>query len=243
MQNLPKKAFILAAGKGTRMLHLTKTCPKPMLKVDDRTMLDHALDSLEAIGVEEVVVNTYYLADIIEEHLASRTSPKITISHETEPLETGGGVKNAIDFFGDEPFYVLNSDVVWTDNGISSLVAMAEKWDSEKMDLMLLLHPLETALFYDGSGDYLMTEKCGKALLAKFGRSDKQANYVVAGPRIVHPRLFKDYPTGESSFVKLFIKAEDAGRLYGFHHDGEWFHVGTPEALEETNKIFAAKKK
>ena len=243
MQNLPKKAFVLAAGLGSRMLDLTNDCPKPMLIVGGKTMLDHALDALEEVGVEEVVVNTHYLADIIHKHLETRTSPKITISHEEEVLETGGGVKNAIEFFGSEPFYVLNSDVVWTDKVQSSLKTMGENWDSDKMDLMLLLHPLETALFYEGPGDYFMEGDCAPAILTKFGRSDKIANYVVAGPRIVHPRLFENYAEGKSSFRDLFIKAEDAGRLYGQHHEGQWFHVGTPEALEETNKILSAQNK
>ena len=237
-----KKAFVLAAGKGTRMLHLSDECPKPMLKVDNITMLDHALDALQKAGVEEVVVNTFHLAEVIEDHLANRQDLKITISREEELLETAGGVKKAIEFFGDEPFFVLNSDVVWTDNSESTLLSMAKNWDSDKMDLMLLMHPVETAHFYDGEGDYHLDNECGELVFAKDQASNIKPNSVFAGPRIVHPRIFDNVEYGRRSFIELFHTAEKNGRLYGYRHNGEWFHVGTPEALEETNRIFAEKR-
>ena len=117
----PKKAFVLAAGMGERMRPLTNNCPKPLLVIDGKTMLDRALDDLMEAGVEEVVVNTYYLGQMITDHLKNRKHPRITLSHETELLDTGGGVKKAIQFFGDEPFYVLNADVLWTSGKESTL--------------------------------------------------------------------------------------------------------------------------
>jgi len=240
---LIKKGFVLAAGLGTRMRHLTENCPKPLLTVNGKTMLDYALDSLVRAGVEEAVVNTFYFAEQVEAQLAKRSDIKITVSREDELLETGGGVKKAIEFFGNEPFYVLNSDVIWLDGEKDSLTEMADKWDSDKMDLMLLLHHVKTAQFHDDVADYYMEEKFDKPVMTKYGRSDKEPNYIVAGPRIVHPRLFDGFHAGKKSFLELFIKAEDKGTLYGLHHEGEWFHIGTPEALEEANKIFARKSR
>ena len=234
---LPKKAFVLAAGMGERMRPLTNTCPKPLLSVGGQTMLDRALDALVDVGVEEVVVNTYYLGHMIEEHLKSRKSPRITISHETGLLDTGGGVKKMIGFFGDEPFYVLNADVVWTDGNESTLKALADKWDSKKMDLLLLLHPSAEVPSYAGKGDYYLPEGADQPVFAK--GTNKTANYIFAGPRIVHPKLFDGAPEGKFSFLELFHKAERQGRLYGLRHDGEWYHVGTPEALAETNQILS----
>ncbi len=242
MATTPKKAFVLAAGKGERMRPLTDNCPKPLLYVGGRTMLDRALDALEAAGVEEVVVNTWYLGDMITEHLKDRTSPKITFSHEKDLLDTGGGVKNALQFFGDEPFYVLNADVIWTDgeNG-STLLDMAKNWDDAKMDLMLLLHSTKDLPAYNGSGDYYLPEGSNKPVFKS--RAEEPANVIFAGPRIVHPRLFKDSKDGAFSFVELFHKAEREGRLAGHRNEGDWHHVGTPEALEATNRILAAKPK
>jgi MurNAc alpha-1-phosphate uridylyltransferase len=237
MGAVPKKAFVLAAGKGERMRPLTNNCPKPLLTVGGQTMLDRSLDALAEVGVEEVVVNSFYLAAMIEEHLKSRKKPRITLSRETELLDTGGGVKKMIGFFGNEPFYVLNADVVWTDGVLPTLKCLADKWDSAKMDLLLLLHASDKIPAYAGRGDYYLAEGSDQPVFAKDGH--KTANYIFTGPRIVHPSLFEGAPEGAFSFLELFHKAEKKGRLYGLRHSGEWYHVGTPEALADTNRTFA----
>jgi MurNAc alpha-1-phosphate uridylyltransferase len=236
----PKKAFVLAAGIGERMRPLTDNCPKPLLVVDGKTMLDRALDALMEAGVEEAVVNTYYLGQMITDHLKNRKHPRITFSPETELLDTGGGVKKMLKFFGDEPFYVLNADVLWTNGKEPTLKALANKWDSARMDLLLLLHASADIPDYAGKGDYYLAEDADQPVFAK--NTDRKANTVFAGPRIVHPRLFDGAPEGKFSFLQLFHKAEKAGRLYGLRHDGEWYHVGTPEAFAETNRILAKRQ-
>lgn len=245
VNRLPKKAFVLAAGRGERMRPLTDTCPKPMLDVAGRSMLDRALDALVAAGVEEAVVNTCYLGHMIEEHLrkreASGLGPRITISHEDDMLDTGGGVKKAIEFFGDEPFYVLNADVIWTDGATPTLDQMAKAWDGERMDLLLLLHTTQDLPSYMGRGDYYLADGSAKPVFGK--NAPAAANFIFAGPRIVHPRLFKDAPEGAFSFLQLFHKAEAAGRLYAHRHDGGWHHVGNPESLEKTDKLLRASEK
>ena len=236
---VPTKAFVLAAGRGERMRPLTDTCPKPMLEVAGRSMLDRALDALVVAGVDEVVVNTCYLGEMIDEHLkkrmASGQAPRIIISHEDVMLDTGGGVKKALAHFGDEPFYVLNADVIWTDGATPTLNQMAKAWDGDKMDLMLLLHTTSDLPSYMGRGDYYLAEGSNKPVFGK--NAPEPANYIFAGPRIVHPRLFKDAPDGAFSFLQLFHKAEEAGRLYAHRHDGGWYHVGNPESLEKTDKL------
>ena len=237
----PKKAFVLAAGKGERMRPLTDNCPKPLLEVGGITMLDRALDALAEAGVEEAVVNTFYLGEMIERHLRNRKHPKIIISREEALLDTGGGVRKAIEFFGREPFYVLNADVVWTDGEESALRRLAKKWDSSKMDLLLLLQTTKDLPAYAGKGDYYLADGLDQPVFR--ARSKKPANYIFSGARIVHPRLFEGVAEGIFSFLDLFHKAEAAGRLYGLRHDGEWHHVGTPEALAETNRILSSRKK
>lgn len=222
-----KKAFVLAAGKGVRMRPLTDHCPKPLLKVDGQTMLDRALDDLAAAGVEEVVVNTHYLGDMIREHLSGRRDLKITVVPEDELLDTGGGVKNSLDYFKDEPFFVLNADVVWTNGDTNVLERLIKAWDENKMDALLLLCPKDRVNDPDLKGDF--------SLLPDGRLSFAGKDMVFAGPRIVHPRLFNDAPQGAFSFTDLFRKAEKAGRLFGLVHDAQWFHVGTPEMLKATN--------
>jgi MurNAc alpha-1-phosphate uridylyltransferase len=235
------KGFILAAGKGERMRPLTNDLPKPLLEVDGLSMLDRALDMLEAAGVTEVVVNAYYLADKIEAHLKNRTSPKIILSKENSLLDTGGGVKNALAHFGDEPFYVLNGDVVLVDDDVSSLKSMAEKWDGQKMDLLLLVCPLAKVNDPDLKGDYSMNAD-GQLAHRKRAPADVPL-HVFAGPRIVHPRVFQKTPDGAFSFVEIFNRAEDERRLYGLVYTGDYYHVGTPEMLAQTNQALRQKKK
>lgn len=244
MTSPPKKAFVLAAGKGERMRPLTDNCPKPLLVIDGKTMLDRVLDDLVEAGVEDVVVNTHYLGQMIIDHLKNRKHPRITISTEPELLDTGGGVKKMLPYFGNEPFYVLNADVLWTSGKEPTLKALANKWDAGKMDLLLLLHPAANAPGYAGAGDYYLAEGSDQPIFAKGPerRTDHQPNYIAAGPRIVHPRLFEGAPEGKFSFLELFHKAEKGGRLYAVRHDGEWYHVGTPEAFAETNRILAKKR-
>lgn len=228
-----KKAFVLAAGKGLRMRPLTDDRPKPLIEVDGRAMLDRALDDLAAAGVTEVVVNTHYLGDKIEEHLKNRKDMAISISREEELLDTGGGVRRVLDFFGDQPFYVLNADVVWTNGPVNALTRLAQAWDENKMDALLLLCPKDKANDPDLKGDFALD---ADGRLTSGGR-----DMVFAGPRIVTPRLFDGAPDGAFSFTDLFRKAEKAGRLYGLVHDARWFHVGTPAMLRETNAALKRK--
>ncbi|MEC8793049.1 MAG: NTP transferase domain-containing protein, partial [Pseudomonadota bacterium] len=109
----PSRAMVLAAGRGQRMRPLTDACPKPLLPVAGRTILDHSLDKLAAFGIEAVVVNCSYLGAQIVDHLAGRTGPPVILSPEDSPLETGGGVRNALDHLGDAPFFVINGDSLW----------------------------------------------------------------------------------------------------------------------------------
>lgn len=231
---MPTQAVILAAGFGKRMRPLTENCPKPLLEVDGRSILDRIFDALVEAGVRDVIVNTHYLADQVEACCHSRTDLNIRTSYETEILETGGGVKNALHLIDKKPFYVLNGDVIWQDfsGHIPALQGLAAAWNPAKMDLLLMVYPREKLPKDSGlKGDYEMDET-GR-LQHKIG-----GPYVFAGPRIVAPSLFDNTPDGAFSFLDLFHKAQDTGRLYGFVHQGAWHHAGTPEDLAAINEIY-----
>ena len=232
-----ERGFILAAGEGQRMRPLTETCPKPLLNVGGQPMIDYALDQLVAARVKQVVVNLNYLGEMLEDHLQSRQDIDITLSWEDERLETGGGVKKALDAFGNDPFYVLNGDVILTDtnhNNQTFLDHLHSSWNEEAMDLLLLLYPKDKLDDYAGQGDYHYDPTTHKI---SYRGDHEQADYLFAGPRIVHPRLFNDSPDGGFSFLELFHKAQREGRLFGAIHRGAWHHVGTPDALHLTDKI------
>ena len=242
MAAFPTKAFVLAAGMGERMRPLTDNCPKPMLYVGGKTMLDRTLDALAAAGVTDVVVNLHYLGHMIRTHLETRDDLNIVFSEEDVLLDTGAGVKKMLSFFGDEPFYVLNADVVWTDGpNKPTLMQLAEKWDGNKMDLLLLLHTTKDLPVYAGAGDYYLAAGSDKPLFAKGDDYTGPApNYIFAGPRIAQAKLFDGSADGVFTFRDLFLKAEADERLFAVVHDGAWHHVGTPEALEKTNALLDA---
>jgi MurNAc alpha-1-phosphate uridylyltransferase len=221
--------MVLAAGLGLRMRPLTDTRPKPMIEVMGRTMLDRALDHLEVAGVADCVVNTHYLGDIIVKHLARRATPRIAISHEDTLLDTGGGVFRALPKLGAEPFFVVNADVVWLDGRSPALLRLARAWDDLKMDACLMVHSTVRAIGYDGQGDFTL-DPLGTV---KRRRENHVAPFVFTGVQMLHPRLFAGAPEGVFSLNRLYDRAEGEGRLFAIVHDGEWFHVGTPDSLAE----------
>ncbi len=228
------RAFVLAAGKGTRMRPLTDRVPKPLVEVAGRPMIDFVLDRLAPAGVEEAVVNTHHLAETVEAHLAHRRRPRIRISRETVLLETGGGVVRARDHLGSTPFFVVNSDGLWREKGVPALSRLAAAWDDAAMDALLLVHATEAAFGYDGVGDFEMGDD---GRLAR--RDGTSARFVFMGVQLLHPRLLRDAPDGAFSLNLLYDRALAAERLHGLAHTGDWFHVGTPEALIAAERAFA----
>jgi MurNAc alpha-1-phosphate uridylyltransferase len=229
--------MVLAAGLGKRMRPITATTPKPLVEIGGRSMLDHALDRLVEAGVPHAVVNVHYLADLIEARLSRRTAPRITVSDERDALlETGGGLKRALPLLGDAPFLLMNSDSLWIEGPQSNVVRLVEAWDPERMDILLLLASTATSFGYDGSGDFSMDPT---GLLERRGER-RMAPFVYAGVAILKPELFADTPDGPFSLNLLFDRAIEAGRLHGLRLDGEWLHVGTPDAIAGANERIVA---
>jgi MurNAc alpha-1-phosphate uridylyltransferase len=225
-------AMVLAAGLGKRMHPITATTPKPLVEVGGRAMLDHALDRLVDAGIGRAVVNVHYLPDLIEAHLARRADPAITISDERDRLlETGGGCKRALPLLGAAPFLLMNSDSLWIEGPQSNVARMLEAWDPAVMDILLLVASTATSLGYEGAGDFSMDPA---GALERRGER-RQAPFVYAGVAILKPELFADTPDGAWSLNLLFDRAIAAGRLRGLRLDGQWLHVGTPEAIPAAN--------
>jgi MurNAc alpha-1-phosphate uridylyltransferase len=227
------QAMILAAGLGTRMAPLTSDKPKPLVELRGRTLIDHVIDRLVRGGVNFLVVNVHYKADMMKAHLAQRKDVAIQICDETDNiLDTGGAIANALPLFRGQPFFTQNSDSLWVEGMGRALARMQERWDSNTMDALMLLAPCATSIGYDGKGDFEMDP--GGRLQR---RSEmKLAPFVWTGLQIVHPRLFDGAPSGRFSINPLWDKAIENGRLFGIRLDGVWIHVGTPEArLEAEN--------
>lgn len=233
------RGMVLAAGLGLRLRPITDHMPKPMVPVGGRSLVDRALDHFERAGVGTCVVNLHYKGDMLRRHLESRTRPTLIFSDEAgEPLETGGGVKKALPHLGHDPVFIANADVLWLDGADPAMRRLASAWDGERMDSLLLLMDCQRAHGYDGDGDFLMD---ASGLLRRRPQGGT-APYLFAGVQILHPRLFQGAPEGRFSLNVLFDRAIASGRLFGLAHDGEWYHVGTPESLAEAERDLAPLK-
>lgn len=224
-------AFILAAGFGKRLRPYTQEKPKPMIEVDGIPMIDQALDKLAEAGIEQCVVNTHYLDNILKCHLSLRSKgPKTVISHEPEILDTGGGVANALQHFA-APFFVLSGDSVWEDAAHkNTLQQMKDAWNPDRMDILLLLQPVESMTLTKGVGDYNL-DITGRATRSV----DQTGAYMWTSIRINSPRIFDHAPDGPFSYLELLDEAQRQGRLFGVVHEGQWHHISTPADLEAVN--------
>lgn len=232
-------AMVMAAGLGKRMRPLTATRPKPLVRVLDKALLDHALDRIEAAGIGKAVINVHYLADQIEAHvqarIASGLGPRdIVISDERRQLlETGGGLMKAKADLGDRPFLCVNSDNLWIDGPRNAISVLADLWDDARMDALLLLVPHARAHCHGGTGDFHM-DGVGRISRRRPGRV---APFVFTGVQVVSPRLLVDPPGDVFSTNVFWSRAIEAGRLFGASHPGLWFDVGTPGAIPQVEAI------
>jgi MurNAc alpha-1-phosphate uridylyltransferase len=241
---MPEVAMVFAAGFGKRMLPITNTIPKPLVKVGGKTLLDHSLDQLAAAGVKKAVVNSHYLADTLEKHLRARAGePEIIVSHEDVILETGGGIVKALPLLGSEPFFSINSDIMLVNGKTPALARLADFWDADKMDVLMMLHPVGKAVGYEGQGDFDIGSD-GRIL-----KLEKPSHpYVFTGVMILKPEIFvgleeKSFSVYRDFIHKKYIQKDGSlSKVYGLVHDGAWLHIGTPEGVELAESAFSGVK-
>jgi MurNAc alpha-1-phosphate uridylyltransferase len=234
---MPSTAMVLAAGLGKRMRPLTATRPKPLIEVAGRTLLDRALDRVEAAGITTAVVNAHYFADQIDAAVAARAGTlNIRVSDErAELLETGGGVVKALPLIDSDPFFIVNADNMWIDGSADTLRLLAQRWDPAKMDALLLLVPLARATGYEGRGDFHLTPD---GIVTPRG-DVRVAPFVYSGIQLIGKHLFDGEKPEAFSVWRQWHRALADQRLYGAVHQGLWFHVGTPASVAETEGLLA----
>ena len=221
--------MVLAAGFGIRMRPITDHMPKPLVKVAGKPLLDHVLDKLSEANVARAIANVHHFPDQIINHVAGRTSPKIIISDERhEILGTGGAVVKALPLLGSDPFFHLNADTLWIDGVRPNLIRLADAFDPQTMNILLLLAPTALSIGYKGAGDYAMAPDGS----LKKRRERQVVPFVYAGAAIMRPELFAGAPRGRFELPPtVFAEAEEQGRLFGLRLEGVWMHVGTPDAI------------
>lgn len=210
--------MIFAAGFGTRMGELTRTRPKPMIPVAGQPLIDRALDLAAQVGFTRIVVNTHYLADVIEDHLAGRD---LTILREVpEILDTGGGLKQALTQVNSPVFATLNPDVVWA--GPNPLTGLLDQWDPARMDGLLACVPLAQTLGRQGGGDFSVSPE---------GRITRKGDMVYGGAQIIRTDVLSEIDETVFSLNLAWDRIIAKNRLYAGQYGGKWCDVGTPEGI------------
>jgi N-acetyl-alpha-D-muramate 1-phosphate uridylyltransferase len=230
MSLAPRTAMLLAAGLGTRMRPLTAHTAKTLLPLGGKALIDHALDRLLACGVERVVVNAHWQADRVAAHLAAGASaghgPETILRREETLLDTGGAVAAARDLLGPGPFYVVNGDAFWLDGPRPALARLADAFDPDKTEAVLLLHRTFQVHAEVGFGDFAV---------------DKSGVLRRRGVQLASPALLDDSPAGAFSMNVLWDRALARHRVRAVVHDGLWFHLSTPADLSDAEYLLSVR--
>ena len=226
------KAMILAAGEGQRMRPLTDVKPKPLLEVADKPLIEHHISRLSAAGFREVVVNVSHLGQQLVDFLGdgSQWQLAISISAEQTPLETAGGIIQALPHLGDAPFLLVNGDV-FSDYPFAQL---RETVPADRGAHIVLVpnpehHPL---------GDFALQDGCvGHRLSSQAATRDPMvATY--SGIGVYDPALFVESAPGRRPLKPLLDEAIARSSLSGELYQGVWEDVGTPERLTAVHRRF-----
>ena len=231
-------AMVLAAGFGKRLRPITDTVPKPLVAVGGKTMLDRALDAVQAAGIGRAVVKVHYLGEQIIAHCDQRDRPEIAISDERDRiLETGGGVVKALPLIGTAPFALVNADTFWVDRGRSTLPAMIDMFDPARMDMLLLTVRLADTTGHSGGVDFTRDPE-GRITRATRHEAD---GLIYAGAAIIDPAALAGADAEPHSLNIHFDRSIAAGRLFTHTlEDGHWYTVGTPDGLAAVDAHLAA---
>lgn len=226
MTNQPTALMLFAAGFGTRMGDLTKNQPKPLIRILEMPLIDHALQLAEAINPDRIVVNLHYMADMLAAHLEPHRN--VVTTEESDILETGGGLKAALPLLGDGPVYTLNPDAIWA--GPNPLQMLRTAWDPARMDALLICVPIGQTVGYSGCGDFAAGTD---------GRIRRGTELVYGGAQIVKTQGLADIPDRAFSLNLLWDRMLAQDRLYALPYPGQWCDVGHPNGIQLAETLLA----
>jgi MurNAc alpha-1-phosphate uridylyltransferase len=227
-----KKAMILAAGFGKRIHPLTLKSPKPLLKIGNETLLSNTLKFLELFGIRQVVINVHYLAEQIVDYI-NKNKFNLTIKIVKEKdniLDTGGGVLNAIQYFSNETFLIINPDTIWNSHYLKELELMQEVFFKSKKKCLLLVVNKKKNFKQSFKGDFDLKYN----LISRQNRDN--LNYIYTGLQIVEPEVFFDINEKVFSINKIWDKLIASNELYGIESKIDFLHVSTLDVYQSLLK-------
>ena len=225
-----KYGMILAAGLGNRMKPLTLKTPKPLLEINNSTLLERAINLLISHGVQQININVHYLHDQIQKFINNKKfKVKITISNEENLLlDTGGGVLKGTQNFGDNPFLVVNPDTVWSKRYLKELKMLEEIYFQNNKPTLLLV---KKKLSIDPSfkGDFNLNNK-------KISKDDEN-QFIFTGLQITNRSVLINEKTEVFSMNKIWDKLIKEKNLQGLESSQKFYHLNTFDMYKKISSL------
>ena len=212
-------ALILCAGFGERLKPLTLKKPKPLLKLNNVTMLESCIDIIIKLGIKKVLLNTFYLEDQISEFIKTKDFPiKIEIINDGKKiLNTGGGILNMIDHSEDKDFLIFNPDTLWQNDYVEEIIEMQKLYFSHKLNNILLLAEKKLSFDKNLDGDFNLENN----LIKKNVKND----FIYIGCQILNKNLFKKYKLSSFSISEIWSELLKVNKLNGFESNNRFYHL------------------
>ena len=225
-----KHGMILAAGLGKRMQPLTLKTPKPLLEINNYTLLERAINLLINHGVQEISINVHYLPDQIKSFInRKKFKVKITISNEENLLlDTGGGVLKGTQNFGENPFFVINPDTVWSKHYLAELKSLEDIYLKNNKPTLLLVNK-KLSIDPSFKGDFnLNNEKISK---------DSENQFIFTGLQIINRSVFKNEKSKVFSLNKVWNKLIKDKNLLGLESNQKFYHLNTSDMYRKIQSL------
>jgi MurNAc alpha-1-phosphate uridylyltransferase len=225
-------ALILCAGYGKRLNPLTLTEPKPLLKVDEITLLENCIDLIKFLKIEKVIINTFYLKEKIENFInVKKFDLDIKIINDGKIiLNTGGGILNMMNSSNESNFLTLNPDTIWNENYVETIKNMEKFYFLNQIKNVLLLVNKNLSFDKKLKGDFNLLENKIK--------KDDQNDLIYTGCQIINKDLFKSYSVRDFSISNIWKELVSKNKLYGYESLVNFYHLTD---LEIYNKLLKNK--
>jgi N-acetyl-alpha-D-muramate 1-phosphate uridylyltransferase len=224
-------AFILCAGFGKRLNPLTLDTPKPLIKLNNITMLETCINLIESLGIQKIILNTFYLKDQIHNFINNKEfKSKISIIEDGENiLDTGGGINNMMKHTNEDNILIFNPDTIWKKNYFNEIIEMEKIYFSKKFKNILLLVKKELSFDKNLNGDFDLKDN----LIIK----NNERKFIYTGCQIMNKKILSGYKDKNFSITNLWNDLIEKKELYGFETNTEFYHLTDLETFKKLQDL------